>query len=63
MFLESIPSEETRNFVERVLANFWIYRDRLGQKTPSLDAIAAGDWPVYTALDRESVSVAENVED
>src|SRR5690606_4384014 len=47
LFIESIPSRETRLFIERVLANLWIYRQRLGQATPSLDAIAAGAWPVY----------------
>jgi soluble lytic murein transglycosylase len=58
-FIESIPSRETRNFIERVLANLWIYRDRLGQPTPSLDAIAQGDWPVYMALGQEPQEVAE----
>ncbi len=48
LFLESIPLGETRVYVERVLANFWIYQLRLGQPTPTLDAIAAGDWPVYS---------------
>ena len=61
-FIESIPSRETRNFIERVLANLWIYRDRLGQPMPSLDAIAAGEWPVYTALDPDVPMVAENGE-
>ena len=61
-FIESIPSRETRNFIERVLANLWIYRDRLGQPMPSLDAIAAGEWPVYTALDPDTPMVAENGE-
>ena len=51
LFLESLPSLETRTFIRRVLGNFWIYRDRLGQKSPSLDAVAAGAWPAYTALD------------
>ena len=51
MFIESIPSRESRGYVERVLSNLWIYRVRLGQATPSLDAVAAGDWPAYTALD------------
>ena len=51
LFIEAIPSAETRNFAERVLANLWIYRLRLGQTIPSLDAIAAGDWPQYVALD------------
>jgi hypothetical protein len=51
LFIESIPSRETRTFTERVLANYWIYRQRLGQPVPDLDALAAGDWPTYTALD------------
>jgi soluble lytic murein transglycosylase-like protein len=57
-FIESIPSRETRIFIERVLTNLWIYRDRLGQPTPSLDAIAAGDWPVYKALDNQPMMLA-----
>jgi hypothetical protein len=51
LFIESLPSRETRVFIERVLSNLWIYRARLGQAAPSLDAIAAGDWPGYAALD------------
>ena len=50
-FIESIPSRETRNFVERVFANLWIYRDRLGEGRPTLDAIASGNWPRYVAQD------------
>ncbi len=59
-FIESIPSRETRIFIERVLTNLWIYRDRLGQPAPSLAAIAAGRWPVYTALGQEPSEVAES---
>lgn len=59
IFLESIPLHETRNFVERVLTNLWIYRDRFGQPTPSLDAIAAGHWPEYIALDDKKVGVVD----
>lgn len=51
LFIESIPSHETRRFTERVLANYWIYRQRLGQPVADLDALAAGQWPTYTALD------------
>ena len=51
MFIESMPSRETRDFVERVLSNFWIYRDRFGQNAPTLDAIAAGEPPVYKSVD------------
>ena len=51
LFIESLPSRETRAFVERILTNLWIYRDRLGQNSPSLDDIVAGRWPRYTAQD------------
>ncbi len=51
LFIESLPSRETRNFTEHVLTNYWIYRQRLGQSAPDLDALAAGRWPTYTALD------------
>ena len=51
LFIESIPNRETRDYVEKVLANFWIYRDRLGQPRPSLRDVVAGDWPVYSAHD------------
>lgn len=51
LFLESLPSRETRVFIRRVLTNLWIYRQRLGQPTPSLEALAAGEWPRYRAFD------------
>ena len=49
LFLESIPFRETRALVEHVLTNFWAYRNRFDQSSPSLDAIAAGSWPMYDA--------------
>jgi soluble lytic murein transglycosylase len=51
LFIESLPSRETRAFVERILTNLWIYRDRLGQNSPSLDDIVAGRWPRYEPQD------------
>lgn len=62
-FIESLPSHETRAFIERVLTNFWIYRNRLGQPSPSLDAVASGVWPAYRELGVEPKRVAINVED
>ena len=59
LFIETIPYRETRNFIEKVLANFWIYRLQFGQPTPSLDAAAAGAWPVYEPLDHEIQLVYE----
>ena len=51
LFIESIPVAETRIFVERVLTNYWIYRIKFHQTTESLDRVAEGSWPVYTAQD------------
>jgi soluble lytic murein transglycosylase len=52
LYVASIPLNETRDFVQRVLANYWLYQIRLGQPTPSLDQIAAHEWPRYTPQDR-----------
>jgi soluble lytic murein transglycosylase len=51
LYIASIPLDETRDFVQRVLTNYWLYQIRLGQPTPSLDQIAAHEWPRYTAQD------------
>jgi soluble lytic murein transglycosylase-like protein len=59
LFVESLPSFETRSFVERVLSNLWIYRKRLGQPAPSLTAIAAGRWPRYHSLDADRQEIAQ----
>jgi soluble lytic murein transglycosylase-like protein len=52
LFLESIPLREPRVYVKKVLTNFWIYRTRLGQPEPSLEALAKSRWPTYRTLDR-----------
>lgn len=49
LFIESLPSRQTRGFVARVAASYWIYRMRLGLDVPSLDAAAAGTWPSYSS--------------
>jgi soluble lytic murein transglycosylase-like protein len=49
LYVASIPLNETRDYVQRVLANYWLYEIRLGLPTPSLDQIAAHDWPRYVA--------------
>lgn len=47
LFIESIPVGETRVFVQRVLSYSWIYASRLGLPSPSLDALAGGDFPRF----------------
>jgi soluble lytic murein transglycosylase len=58
LFLESVPWEQSRVYTLRVLTNYWIYRMRLDQPTPDLDALAAGKWPTYIAFDGTAVADA-----
>lgn len=46
LFVESIPFRETRHYVQKVLANLWMYRKRLQQDTPILTALSENTWPV-----------------
>ncbi|MEL7487310.1 MAG: lytic transglycosylase domain-containing protein [Pseudomonadota bacterium] len=52
LFIESIPNPESRDFVEKVLTNVWVYRARLGQPAPTRDKVAAGELPLYEAIDQ-----------
>jgi len=53
LFIESIPSKETRSFVERILVNYWVYRSLMGQSMQSLDDVSGGLWPIYRARDTQ----------
>ncbi len=53
LFIESIPARETRNYIERVVSNFWMYRMRMEQPVNSLDTIAMGAWPMYKSQDNK----------
>ena len=46
-FMESIPSRETRWFIEKVLTKYWIYEDKIGNKSDSLRKLANGENPIY----------------
>jgi soluble lytic murein transglycosylase-like protein len=51
LFIESLPAPETRDYVQKVMANLWIYRDRLAQSPDSQRILAAESWPLYRAQD------------
>ena len=51
LFLETLPSKETRQFTKRILAAYWVYQERLGQQTPTLKALATGGWAQYIGQD------------
>lgn len=62
LFIESIGFYETRNYIERVMANLWLYRMRLGQDVPSLDALASGAWPTLERLDPGQAQTQSSVQ-
>ncbi len=52
LFIESIPVKETRDFVEKVLTNYWIYRLKYDRTPRTLESVASGEWPIY---DRKNI--------
>ncbi|CAK0757220.1 soluble lytic murein transglycosylase [uncultured Gammaproteobacteria bacterium] len=60
LFIDSIPWRETREYVRKVLSNYWTYQSRLDQGTETLDALAAGRWPVYMPADSQRTQVANH---
>jgi len=52
LFIELIPSAETRGYVQRVLADYWMLRLRGNQNVSTLDAVVSGKSAQYagTAL-------------
>jgi soluble lytic murein transglycosylase-like protein len=50
LFIEMIPVKETREYVERVMASYWMYRLRDGKDVPSLRAVSRGEPAEYAAF-------------
>ena len=46
LFIEVIPSAETRIYIERVMANYWIYNIRFGVENHTLRQLAKDYWPM-----------------
>lgn len=51
LIIESIPSPQPRQYVEEVMAAYWIYQRLLGGRTATLDAVVAGASVVPLSLD------------
>ena len=51
LLIECLPAQETRSYVQRVLAGYWTYRRMWGQASPSLDALASGGRAIDERLD------------
>lgn len=46
LFIEVIPAAETRIYIERVMANYWIYNIRFNRENYTLEQLSSGEWPV-----------------
>lgn len=51
LIIECLPAQETRNYVEKVMAAYWTYRRQWGMATPTLDALASGARVIDARLD------------
>lgn len=56
LLIESLPAQETRNYVEKVMASYWTYRRLLGAENKTLDAVASGARTVDFRLDPQIVA-------
>ncbi|MBO9710440.1 MAG: lytic transglycosylase domain-containing protein [Caulobacter sp.] len=52
LLIESLPAQETRNYVEKVMASYWTYRKLMGAETKTLDAVASGARVIDFRLDQ-----------
>jgi soluble lytic murein transglycosylase-like protein len=49
MFIETMPAQETRSYVKRVMTYYWMYSRIAGKSPSSLEDTARGYWPRYEA--------------
>ena len=52
LLMESMPAPETRAYVQKVMAAYWIYRRMFGERGRSLDAVASGTGVIDPRIDR-----------
>jgi soluble lytic murein transglycosylase-like protein len=52
LLIESLAGGETRDFVQHVMSNYWIYRQLFHQPSPTLDAAAGGAKTILAAWDQ-----------
>jgi soluble lytic murein transglycosylase-like protein len=50
LFIETMPIQETRDYVAKVMSNYWIYRLRAGEELVSLTHIVKGQSPRYASF-------------
>ena len=57
LLIESLAGGETRDFVQHVMSNYWIYRQLFHQPSPTLDATAAGAKVILASWDQTAAAL------
>ncbi|MBV8799031.1 MAG: transglycosylase SLT domain-containing protein [Alphaproteobacteria bacterium] len=58
MFIETMPAQETRAYVKRVITYYWMYNRIAGKSSKTLEDTARGYWPRYDAMYTEQMAPA-----
>jgi soluble lytic murein transglycosylase-like protein len=62
LFIESIPYAETRDYIVRVMGNYWVYSEMMGgYENASAAALAQNHWPHYERSDKQTVAMANRL--
>jgi soluble lytic murein transglycosylase-like protein len=59
LLIECLPALETRNYVEKVMTNYWTYKRMFGEEVRTLDALAAGARRIDARLDSNPSALAD----
>jgi soluble lytic murein transglycosylase len=59
LLIESLAGAETRDFVQRVMSNYWIYRQIFSQPSPTLDATADGSKMILATWDQTAAALVD----
>ena len=62
LFIEGLPSHETRDYVQQVMLHYWMYRSRLSQPDNAMASLAQGQWPRYVVSDLTKRAAAQGLE-
>ncbi len=50
LFVETIPYPETRNYITKVMTNYWIYCELIGTPSKSVYSLLHNNWPHYASI-------------
>ena len=57
LFIETLPIKETRDYMQKVMATYWVYRARFNRPLTAMAELTVGRWPTYN---RGDVSLTMN---